>query len=131
MAGIGKQVKLHKFVSREELIPPEKPVHPIDWENTSPHLKRFILLHLLRAVDEYQGHPRKFTPHRLVDMLSQNMGGVLKAQLQIYVDNLIYHGLIQQTKPQKLTLTEKVYTELQDIDKKLREKDPPKKEAQP
>ena len=129
MASIENQTKLSNYIPQEELITPRKPDHLIDWDHTRPELKRFILLHLLRAVEEYQGHPRKFTPHRLVNMLSRNMGGVLKAQIQIYVDNLIYYGLIQQTKPQKLTLTEKVYDELRDIDKRLTKKDYRNKEA--
>ena len=123
MASIENQTKLSKYIPSEELIPPRKPDYLLNWDRTRPELKRFILLHLLRAVEEYQGHPRKFTPSRLVNMISRNTGGVVKAQIQIYVDNLIYYGLIQQTKPQKLTLTEKVYAELQEIDIRLTKKD--------
>ena len=129
MASIENQTKLSNYIPKEELRTPRQPDHLIDWDHTRPELKRFILLHLLRAVEEYQGHPRKFTPRRLVNMLSRNMGGVVKAQIQIYVDNLIYYGLIQQTKPQKLTITEKVYDELRDIDKRLTKKDYWNKEA--
>lgn len=129
MASIENQTKLSNYIPQEELITPKQPDHLLDWKHTRPELKRFILLHLLRAVEEYQGHPRKFTPRRLVNILSRNMGGVLKAQIQIYVDNLIYYGLIQLSKPQKLTFTEKVYAELQEIDKRLNKKDHSNKEV--
>jgi hypothetical protein len=117
MAVIKQQTKLSQLPKRCPHTP-IKPKHLINWNKHRPEFKKFILLHLIQAADTYKGSTSKITTKKLINQLSANMGGVVKLQVQLYVENLIYQGyLVESYLGGVITCTDKVYNELQTIDK--------------
>jgi len=58
------------------------------------------------------------------------MGGIVKQQVRLYVENLIYQGYIAESYlGGVITCTDKVYEELKTIDKTLAEKSSEKREG--
>lgn len=89
----------------------------LDWAGFSPELRRFILLHLVRAMDEYNIPSLEFSRGTLARAISRNTGGILVAQIEIFIENLIYHGFILETPENRLKLTDKVFEELKNLDR--------------
>ena len=128
MAVIKRQTKLSKLPKRCSHTP-IKPNHLLDWEKHRPGFKKFILLHLIQVVDAYRSPNSKLTAEKLINELSINMGGIIKLQVQLYVDNLIYRGYLAESYlGGVITCTDKVYIELRIIDKIIAEKNNKKHE---
>ena len=107
-----------------------KPSFLIDWENSRPELKKFILLHVIRVVDDYRSPYTKLTIEKLILDLSVNMGGIVKLQVKLYIENLIYYGYVAESYIDGMvTVTDKTYVELFKIDKILLNKKKHEKEA--
>lgn len=122
MGYVKYQSKLSKL-PRKIKGTPKKPTYLLNWEKTKPELKRFILLHLIRIVDDYRSPYSKLTIEKLVKGLSSNMGGIVKFQVKIYVENLIYQGYITESYVDgMITVTDKAYDDLPIIDKILSNK---------
>ncbi len=122
MAYVKYQSKLSKL-PRKQVGTPSKPKLLLNWEETRPELKKFILLHLIRVVDDYRSPHAKLTLEKLIMDLSTNMGGIVKLQVKIYVENLIYYGYIAESYVDGMvTVTDKAYEDLFKIDKILSNK---------
>lgn len=68
-------------------------------------------------MDENNVPSLKFTKNIMVRAISRNAGGIVMAQIQIFVDNLIYREYIVETPDNGLKLTDKVFKDLRDLDK--------------
>ena len=122
MAVIKRQTKLSQLPKRCPHSP-IKPKHLLNWDKHRPEFKKYILLHLIQVADTYKGPTSKITTIKLIDQLSANMGGVVKLQVQLYVENLLYHGYLAESYlGGVIACTDKVYTELQNIDRIIAEK---------
>jgi hypothetical protein len=122
MGYVKYQSKLSRL-PRKHVETPLKPSFLIDWENTRPELKKFILLHVIRVVDDYRSPHNKLTIEKLIMDLSINMGGIVKLQVKIYIENLIYYGYVAESYVDGMvTVTDKAYDELFFIDKLLLKK---------
>lgn len=122
MAVIKHQTKLSQLPKRCPHTP-IKPKHLLDWNKHRPEFKKFILLHLIQVADSYNGPTSKITTKILINQLSANMGGVVKLQVNLYVENLLYQGyLVESYFGGVITCTDKVYTELRNIDRIIAEK---------
>lgn len=97
------------------MVQPKKPEYVLNWDEIGPRLKKFILIHLIRAFNENK--TSELTINTLVETLSCNMGNIVKAQIMIYVENLLYYGYISYENSSKITLSDKVFDELQIVDK--------------
>ena len=96
----------------------QKPEFLLKWDGMRPDLKKFVLLHLIMVVEDYRDPYDKLTVKKLIKELSRNMGGIVKSQVKIFVENLIYNGYLSESYLDGVvTLTEKVYTDLKDIDR--------------
>jgi len=124
-----QQTKLSFFTPKKEPLPPKKPTHNINWIKTSPHLKKYLLLHLIRAFTENNNSSRKISKKGLINILNQNMGGIVKNQLKIYIENLIYREYIQELPNYELRYTDKIYEDLKIIDKIIRKQMYSKKQS--
>ncbi|MEN6553438.1 MAG: hypothetical protein ABFC34_11220 [Methanobacterium sp.] len=122
MAVIKHQTKLSQLPKRCPHTP-IKPKHLLNWDKHRPEFKKFILLHLIQVTDTYKGPTSKITTKKLIHQLSANMGGVVKLQVQLYVENLIYQEyLVESYLGGVITCTDKVYAELQNIDRIIADK---------
>jgi hypothetical protein len=122
MGYVKYQSKLSRL-PRKHVGTPLKPSFLIEWENTRPELKKFILLHVIRVVDDYRSPHTKITIEKLILDLSDNMGGIVKLQVKLYVENLIYFSYIGESYVDGMvTVTDKAYDELFKIDKILSNK---------
>jgi len=122
MAVIKHQTKLSQLPKRCPHTP-IKPKHLLNWDKHRPEFKKFILLHLIQVADIYRSPTSKITTKKLINQLSANMGGVVKLQVQLYVENLIYQEyLVESYLGGVITCTDKVYDELQSIDRVIAEK---------
>ncbi len=129
MGYVKYQSKLSKL-PRKHVGTPLKPSFLIDWEKTRPELKKFILLHVIRVVDDYRSPHIKLTIEKLIMDLSVNMGGIVKLQVKLYVENLIYFGYVAESYVDGMvTITDKTYDELFLVDKLLSKKKLIEKEA--
>lgn len=96
----------------------KRPEFLLKWDVMRPDLKKFVLLHLIMVVEDYRSPYDKLSVERLVEELSRNMGGIVKFQVNIFVENLIYKGYLSESYLDGVvTLTDKVYTDLKDIDR--------------
>lgn len=119
MGYVKYQSKLSRL-PRKHVRTPLKPSFLIDLKNTRPELKKFILLHVIRVVDDYRSPHTKLTIEKLIMDLSINMGGIVKLQVQIYVENMIYYGYVAESYLDgMITVTDKAYDELFLVDKIL------------
>lgn len=119
MACLKYQSKLTKL-PRKQVGSPKKPNLLLDWEKTRLEFKKFILLHLIRVVDDYRSPYSKLTLEKLILDLSKNMGGIVQLQVKIYVENLIYYGYVSESYVDEMvTVTGKAYDDLSVIDKML------------
>ena len=117
MAVIKQQTKLSQLPKRCPHTP-LKPNHLLHWEKHRPKFRKFILLHLIQVAEDYQDPKYKLTAKQLIQELSHNMGGIIKPQIQLYVENLIYLGYLSETYLGGfITCTDKIYDELKTIDK--------------
>ena len=129
MACVKYQSKLSKL-PRKQVGTPNKPTLLLNWDKTRLELKKFILLHLIRVVDDYRSPHTKLTIEKLIMDLSTNMGGIVKLQVKIYVENLIYYGYVAESYVDGMvTVTDKAYDDLFKIDKILSDKKNQHKEA--
>jgi len=129
MAVIKRQTKLSQLPKRCSHAP-LKPNHILDWDKHRPEFKKFVLLHLIQVVDAYRSPSSKLTAEKLINELSRNMGGIIKLQVQLYVNNLIYRGYLAESYlGGVITCTDKVYIELRTIDKIIAEKNNKKHET--
>ena len=107
-----------------------RPEFLLKWDVMRPDLKKFVLLHLIMVVEDYRDPYDKFTVKKLINELSRNMGGIVKSQVKIFVENLIYNGYLSESYLEGVTLTDKVYTDLKDIDRFIYENNLKKNENQ-
>lgn len=122
MGYVKYQSKLSRL-PRKHVETPLKPSFLIDWDNTRPELKKFILLHVIRVVDDYRSPHTKLTIDKLIMDLSVNMGGIVKLQVKLYIENLIYFGYVAESYVDGMvTVSDKTYDELFFIDKLLLKK---------
>ena len=122
MAVIKRQTKLSQLPKRCK-HKPIKPNHLLSWDKHRPEFRKFILLHLIQVVGVYRSPNSKLTYEKLIKKLSRNMGGIVKLQVQIYVENLIYQGYLAESYlGGVITCTDKVYGELKIIDKIISDK---------
>ena len=71
-------------------------------------------------VDDYRSPYTKLTIEKLILDLSVNMGGIVKLQVKLYIENLIYYGYVAESYIDGMvTVTDKTYDELFKIDKLL------------
>jgi hypothetical protein len=129
MAVIKRQTKLSQLPKRCK-HKPIKPNYLLNWEKHRPEFRKFILLHLIQVVGAYRSPNSQITAEKLTNELSRNMGGIVKQQVRLYVENLIYQGYIAESYlGGVITCTDKVYEELKTIDKTLAEKSSEKREG--
>jgi len=122
MAVIKRQTKLSQLPKRCK-HKPIKPTHLLSWDKHRPEFRKFILLHLIQVVGAYRDPNSQITAEKLTNELSRNMGGIVKLQVQIYVENLIYQGYLAESYlGGVITCTDKVYGELKIIDKIISDK---------
>jgi hypothetical protein len=122
MAVIKRQTKLSQLPKRCK-HKPIKPTHLLSWDKHRPEFRKFILLHLIQVVGAYRSPNTKLTYEKLINELSRNMGGIIKLQVQLYVENLIYQGYLAESYlGGVITCTDKVYDELRTIDKIIADK---------
>jgi hypothetical protein len=107
------------------LKPKKEPLYLLRWDNMTPGLKRFLLLQVIRAI------PEQSQKYLSVEDLSiiinqntssnkiQNKDGILKDQLKIFIENIIYYGFIDDSYSKGLILNAKIYDELQNVDKAI------------
>lgn len=96
----------------------QKPKLLLKWDGMRPDLKKFVLLHLIMVVEDYRDPYDKLTAKKLIKELSRNMGGIVKSQVKIFVENLIYRDYILESYLDGVvTITDKVYSDLKEIDK--------------
>ena len=113
-----KQSKLSELPKQAPNV--QEPNHLINWNDTRPELKKLIYLHLIRAIGEYRTRHSKITTQNLIEKLSKNMGLIVEKQIQIYIENLIFFGYISESHIDGIIiLTDKLYTDLQEIDKTI------------
>jgi hypothetical protein len=128
MAVIKRQSKLSQLPKRC----PHKPIKPnylLDWEKYRPEFRKFILMHLIQVVGAYRSPNSQITAEKLINELSRNMGRIVKQQVSLYVENLIYQGYLAESYlGGVITCTDKVYEELKTIDKILAKKSTEKRE---
>ena len=106
----------------------KRPELLLKWDGMRPDLKKFVLLHLIMAVEDYRDPYDKLTVKKLIKELSRNMGKIVKAQVKIFVENLIYRDyIVESYLDGVVTLTDKVYTDLKDIDRFISENNLKKK----
>jgi len=117
---INSQRKLSELPKKCRPLP-KKPEKLLNWEETRPELKKFLLLHVIKAIEENQDPYFKLTKRRLVEILSKDMD-VVEEQVRIYVENLIYYGYLAETYLHELTFTDKVYDDLQAADRFIRKR---------
>jgi hypothetical protein len=104
--------KLHSTV--------KEPEYRLNFCNVRPLLKKYILMHLILAMDEYRDPYSKLTKEKLVKLMTRNMG-VYEGQIQIYVENMLFDGFITESYVKgSLTVSDKVYNELKILDRKIR-----------
>lgn len=109
----------------------KRPEFLLKLDRMRPDLKKFVLLHLIMVVEDYRDPYDKLTVKKLIKELSMNMGGIVKSQVNIFVENLIYNGYLSESYLDGVvTLTDKVYTDLKDIDKFIYENNLKKNEKQ-
>jgi len=111
---INSQRKLSELPKKCRPLP-KKPEKLLNWDETRPELRKFILLKVIKAIEENRDPYHKLTKRRLVEILSTDMG-VVEEQVKIYVENLIYYGYLAETYLHELTFTDKVYDDLQAVD---------------
>jgi hypothetical protein len=129
MAVIKRQTKLSQLPKRCS-HKPIKPNYLLNWKKHRPEFRKFILLHLIQVVGAYRDPNSQITAEKLTNELSRNMGRIVKQQVRLYVENLIYQGYLAESYlGGVITCTDKVYEELKTIDKTLAEKNSEKREG--
>lgn len=106
----------------ESIKPKKEPSHLLNWEDMKPTLKRYLLLQVIPTIS---AHSQKYLSiddlsaniNRNSAIKSQNRRGIVKDQLKIYIENLIYYEFIDDSYSRGLVLNEKIYDELQSIDR--------------
>ncbi|MBW4257867.1 hypothetical protein KTG15_09215 [Methanobacterium sp. YSL] len=112
---------LIKTDKTESFKPKKEPSHLLNWGEMKLTLKRYLLLQVIRAI------PADSQKYLSIDDLSgnisrnsaikrQNRSGIVKDQLKIYIENLIYYGFIDDSYSRGLVLNDKIYDELQTVD---------------
>lgn len=121
MGCINKQSKLLELP--KPLYRSKKPKHLLSWYETKPILKRFIYIHLLRVIGEYKTYKLKLTLSNLIQSLARNMGNIVKRQVEIYIENLLFYGLLSiNHENHRIKLTNKFYQDLKETEKAINTK---------
>lgn len=111
----------------DDFKPKNKPSHIVNWEAMKNlKLKKYLLLQVIRAINKSD---RKYLSieelcsiiNRNTAVKSLNRTGIVKEQLQIYIENFIYLGFVDDSPSRGLVLNDKIYGELNDIDENIRE----------
>jgi len=61
-----QQTKLSLFSRKKEPITPKKPKIYINWKKIRPQLRKFLLLHIIRAFEENSGPNKKIKKKELL-----------------------------------------------------------------
>lgn len=115
-------IETHKVQS---LKPKKTPSYLLNWNEMKPALKRYLLLQVIRAITE---HSHEYLSNDNLSNIinkntaikSQNRAGIVKEQLKIYIKNLIYYGVIDDTYSRGLILNDKIFDELESVDRIIR-----------
>lgn len=98
----------------------KKPKYILNWYETRPILKRFIYIHLIRAIKEYKSSRSKLTSDKLIKTLAHNMGNIVRRQVEIYIENLLFYGLLSMNhENQTIKLTDKIFQDLVETEKAI------------
>ena len=115
MNGRSKLLELPKPIYQSK-----EPKYLLKWPETSPILRRFIYIHLIRAIGEYKGSRLKLTHEKLVQTLSENMGHIVKRQVELYIENLLFYGFLSEGHENRtIQLTDKLYQDLLEAEKDI------------
>lgn len=104
----------------KQLYQSREPKYLLKWYETKPLLKRFIYIHLIRVIEEYKSSKLKLTLSNLIQSLAHNMGNIVKRQVEIYIENLLFYGLLSiNHENHTIKLTNKFYQELKETEKAI------------
>lgn len=121
MGCINEQSKLLELP--KPIYQSKKPKYLLNWYETKPTLKRFIYIHLIRVIEEYKNSKLKLTLSNLIQSLARNMGNVVKRQVEIYIENLLFYGLLSiHHETHTIKLTNKFYQDLKETEKGINTK---------
>lgn len=88
----------------------------LNWDQTRIDLKKFIYLHIIRAVGEYQDQHLKLTTTKLVETMAINTG-IVERQLNLYIENLLFYGyLLKPYLNDEIIVSDKLYDDLHNLD---------------
>jgi hypothetical protein len=113
-------IKTHKAVNIKPKIMPN---HLLNWEREKkPKVKTYILLHVIQAITEHPNDCQSIeglvaTINTNTKSKRQKSYGVAKKELKLFIETLIYLGFIDDSYNRGLILNDKIYDELESIDK--------------
>ncbi|MCC7559975.1 MAG: hypothetical protein KO318_06045 [Methanobacterium sp.] len=119
------QTQLPIFHENADIKPKKKPTYLLNWPGMKPKLRVYLLLQVIRAIED---STKKFLSindlstliNRNTKIKSQNREGIVKKQLFIFIENLIYYGFIDDTYSSGLILNDRIFDELESADMIIR-----------
>lgn len=117
-------IKTHKT---EDYKPREHPHLLLNWKAMKNHkLKKYLLVQVIQAITEQTKNHLSIKElstiiNRNTVVKSQNRKGIVKKQLIIYIENLIYYGFLDNSYSRGLVLNDKIYDEIEATDGAIRE----------
>lgn len=109
----------------DDFKPKKEPSYLLNCEDMKNHkLKIYLLNQVIQAVKE---HSKKYLSieelcsiiNRNTAVKSQNRKGIVREQLKIYIENLIFYGFIDDSYSRGLVLNKSIYEELELINKAI------------
>ncbi len=114
------QRKLFNQIPKKQSPKIKGDINRLEWDRLPLNLQRFLLLHLIRALEEYRVPTLKYSKNLLIAALSKNMGYIVQAQVIICVDTMIFQAYILDSSDQGLKLSDKVFKDLEELDMKIK-----------
>lgn len=96
--------------------------HKLNWSKLKkPTFKRYLLLQVIRAITEnpiecQSTESLATVINRNTAIKSQNREGIIKDQLKVYIESLIYYGCLDDSST-SLVLNDKIYDELDRVER--------------
>ncbi len=116
--GQSKLSQLPKYTNK-----PQHPEYILKWNTIKPELRKLFYIHVIRAVGEYRDPHSKLSTAKLIENLAVNMGNIVKQEVQIYVENLLFYGYISESYIDGVIIvTDKLYEDLQEVDILIRQR---------